>query len=1027
MKLVTLLLIGGFPLVASRLGTNKIQYPTKTRQTQELLTHHVTLAELRDYKISYSSDSDPKVLSPFILSLFETDGLLPLYPSLSTVEAAIEMYTTAELNAVYAPFSRVMSVQATILSQASTASSRRLSERDLQVTGSELEVQLNVTFANEPSPLVSDVEEALRVSMQNLDTLVTNITENAKDDHELQKVHSAFRLESDGSRSHNSTHGGGTGVVGSTGEQGNEGGDERQDVKIILPLVFAVCFATLVAGTLIVRRKAIIPETGSTEPGPNGVDVFWEDESDIFSFETALLESPRGVNAKGKPYPRLATLSDGSSGSKAKSRWRRVSPVQEETNSDIFAQATGHMRDVPLNSPDDKIRKRVKARKSPQVSPTSRASDVFSGISLQAAGRKDSFSLFSMFSNRTTGSRASTVVMSNKKNDSSGENNTDGALSATQPTGDKSPASPKSTTPRSRTSSLFTFSEEEEEDEFVGQRPKGLLGVLGIKDDTVMSDTSDEFRNAGYVSSDGETYDRDAEGINLVTTAKQSSEETRASTTCFESAKMSVCPSDKEPPVIPSSNTAGVSIGPLKPSSVVDTKRIIPKPVNDALPGSLDAGSPIGAMDKDDSDNMEAPDPCFPFRGFKKGAGHALVKSSPRNNEEVTKRTNVRIPSNEETKDTSFITPKAADGPNSPASTGKKVRFDAIKEEEDTTRFTKVFSDPGPLKKNKKSKIQLLWGNLPHEQPKTRRHTRSTGHDGTTNYQSEVMDPQEWSVASGEDAASYASSEVAETNPFCMVQRLKKDTEKSLRQRRKPSLITSTKTVGIPKLQPPSDGAQKRRADSSLFVSPGASTVSGLSTPNTGGNSGHKEAAANKKLISDLVWLEKKIAGTANEVVTSPASDDGGQKSKVADDSLGSSQISPRNQSGEASAAEDSLSFKSGDGNGSVDSTLDLGSPRKNGKDPSLQGLQTIVCRDCFAPPGKLKLVIHSTKDGPAIHTVKKGSSLEGHVFAGDLIISVDNVDTRSHTAEQVMKMMTARTRFERKITVLHFEDAEEL
>jgi hypothetical protein len=87
--------------------------------------------------------------------------------------------------------------------------------------------------------------------------------------------------------------------------------------------------------------------------------------------------------------------------------------------------------------------------------------------------------------------------------------------------------------------------------------------------------------------------------------------------------------------------------------------------------------------------------------------------------------------------------------------------------------------------------------------------------------------------------------------------------------------------------------------------------------------------------------------------------------------------------------------------------------------------VNSIVCRDCYAPPGKLRIVIHSTKDGPAVHTVKKGSTLEGHIFPGDLIISVDNVDTRSYTAEQVMKLMTAKTRFERKITVLHFENGE--
>jgi C-terminal processing protease CtpA/Prc len=85
--------------------------------------------------------------------------------------------------------------------------------------------------------------------------------------------------------------------------------------------------------------------------------------------------------------------------------------------------------------------------------------------------------------------------------------------------------------------------------------------------------------------------------------------------------------------------------------------------------------------------------------------------------------------------------------------------------------------------------------------------------------------------------------------------------------------------------------------------------------------------------------------------------------------------------------------------------------------------VKNIICRDCYAPPGKLHIVIHSTKDGPAVHTVKPGSSLEGHIFAGDLIIAVDNVDTRAYTAEQVMKMMAAKSSFERKITVLHVED----
>jgi len=37
---------------------------------------------------------------------------------------------------------------------------------------------------------------------------------------------------------------------------------------------------------------------------------------------------------------------------------------------------------------------------------------------------------------------------------------------------------------------------------------------------------------------------------------------------------------------------------------------------------------------------------------------------------------------------------------------------------------------------------------------------------------------------------------------------------------------------------------------------------------------------------------------------------------------------------------------------------------------------------------GKLHIVIHSTKDGPTVHSVKESSSLEGKIYPGDLYIS---------------------------------------
>ena len=41
----------------------------------------------------------------------------------------------------------------------------------------------------------------------------------------------------------------------------------------------------------------------------------------------------------------------------------------------------------------------------------------------------------------------------------------------------------------------------------------------------------------------------------------------------------------------------------------------------------------------------------------------------------------------------------------------------------------------------------------------------------------------------------------------------------------------------------------------------------------------------------------------------------------------------------------------------------------------------------------------------------------------GDLIIALDNVDTRMYTAKQPMRVMAFKSELERKITVLHYEE----
>ena len=325
------------------------------------------------------------------------------------------------------------------------------------------------------------------------------------------------------------------------------------------------------------------------------------------------------------------------------------------------------------------------------------------------------------------------------------------------------------------------------------------------------------------------------------------------------------------------------------------------------------------------------------------------------------------------------------------------------------------FSDPGPYDTvNSPPQLNLKWDrpkeavknaakarafvqainqtygytdDLDEESARRRRHAKSTAGDGTTDYQRETMNVDDTMVAL--DVMSFSDSEMSGYGTSESPKNLQRGPP------RHPNGATAP-----PMLKPLMGGTPNTHGSGSA---PG-SAQSNFST-------GSSDNSQSRQLINDLVWLEKKIAGAKKDQAQQGQ---GKSPSRAA-----------------AIEQSDSLSFASRDGpvftSGSEDEGFgDVGTPRSkqgsSGGTPK-NGMKSIICRDCYAPPGKLKIVIHSTKDGPAVHTVKEGSSLEGHIFAGDLIISVDDVDTRSHTAEQVMRMMTAKTRFERKITVLHIEN----
>jgi hypothetical protein len=78
-----------------------------------------------------------------------------------------------------------------------------------------------------------------------------------------------------------------------------------------------------------------------------------------------------------------------------------------------------------------------------------------------------------------------------------------------------------------------------------------------------------------------------------------------------------------------------------------------------------------------------------------------------------------------------------------------------------------------------------------------------------------------------------------------------------------------------------------------------------------------------------------------------------------------------------------------------------------------------MVAREVLAPPGKLGIVIDTTLDGPVVHKVNGNSPLEGVLFPGDIIISIDEVDTRAMSASAITGLMVKTANQRRKLRVL--------
>jgi PDZ domain len=90
----------------------------------------------------------------------------------------------------------------------------------------------------------------------------------------------------------------------------------------------------------------------------------------------------------------------------------------------------------------------------------------------------------------------------------------------------------------------------------------------------------------------------------------------------------------------------------------------------------------------------------------------------------------------------------------------------------------------------------------------------------------------------------------------------------------------------------------------------------------------------------------------------------------------------------------------------------------------STKTMSMVVQRIIKAPPGRLGITIHVTKEGPKVLTVKTGSPMEGLLFVGDVIIGINTTDTRALSLTAIHQLLSQTSNdMQRTIQVLTMDD----
>ena len=972
----------------------------------------VELIDIGSFLLTNSEDGRPKAMTPFYLNVFETQEELSA-EALKSVEDATSDFLIMELNSIFFKNS-VASVRTLVVAQEKIeeqVDNRRLSQgmmrgRTLRaVAGSKFELNVNVTFDSEPSPDAVEVDMTLQHSMKDLTQLVQNLT--ASEDPELAYVFMAYREELSSQEESTQPPDAAAAPEGTTSP----------------PEVAVVAESTTTPPEVAVAPggTTVSPENGETQP-----EVTVAPGS-----ETTLESNP--------------TLED----NKTQSTSEIQPTLENPTKGENTATVDGIQKPIPQQNRGGQSMK--------FVIPIMVALVLIGAIlalftirrrrrRVQAANQKVQEDLAfldeesNVFSFENSPSKSSTRNMSvlDAKNggydDDGGYSESQGSsLEPTSPSyamigglgsPQRSSLSGASTVKVSNarlmplpskltelgSNSLFAFSEEDEEyDSSIAENSqKTPLSVQqsvasnGSSFNRIMSDKSDEegissIENsprhsiASPVSSTANTADQ--QGSSKTTIASFLSAHFFSggdSVSQFAGSALTVQAANTTEAVqkkAAAKNVRSFSLSPQKRSAVSPALSVQSRAKSETEGGEdddsvFDFASPKtkctklltvdGALKQDQLNDIDM-----------ESLNDALEDAAPPDatNESIAKGVISPVNPPKQLANISLT----LDQENPPSQSGtphSQNRVGATNDEENESIDDSLSFSDAP-------------GSFPR---RSRRHAKSTTHDGTTAYQTNAMQPQDWSMTDGlsDDDTLSEQGGGASFGAFPK------------------SGFRSPKSAPKKPGHPKSPSSQSKSSFSAAPNSPASKTDDA------------SQASASRQLINDLVWLSKKIAGVKQSTVESAP---------------GESALGPA-LAGAPPMIEtvDSLSYASQDGlispTSRPDSVSKQGTPLPQAPGNKSSNIATsisananantsIVCQDCYAPPGKLNIVIHSTKDGPAVHEVKSGSCLEGRIYPGDLIISVDEADTRAFTAAQLMKMMAEKGQSERKITVLHFDETE--